>query len=297
MHPLVRLRAPDGQLHDLFPGDMIGRLATAALPIDDGRVSEAHAMVSLREGELRLIGLRGAFAVDGRPTAEVPLQEGLRIQLARGLWLVVEHVSLPDSVLGLESDSLPAQGLPGVCSVRPGPRLVRGWREDALAWIWSTGDDWTVRIGDAPPRSFGVGDTLRIGGEDLRVVALPLGLAGHTPTRQAGGVDAPMRIVARYDTVHIHREGEVVSAFGGIHARLVGELVSMGGSAPWRVLAAELWSGLTDDALLRSRLDVTLSRLRRRLRTARVRTDLVRSDGTGTIEILLYPHDHLDDQT
>jgi pSer/pThr/pTyr-binding forkhead associated (FHA) protein len=44
----VRLRLPDGSTTTLAPGDIIGRMASAALVLDDGRVSEAHAMVSLR---------------------------------------------------------------------------------------------------------------------------------------------------------------------------------------------------------------------------------------------------------
>lgn len=43
---------------DRAPGDLIGRLPGAALQIADPRVSEAHAMVSLRAGELVLLALR-----------------------------------------------------------------------------------------------------------------------------------------------------------------------------------------------------------------------------------------------
>ena len=37
------------------------------LHVDDARVSEAHALVSLRGRELQLLALRGRFAVDSTP--------------------------------------------------------------------------------------------------------------------------------------------------------------------------------------------------------------------------------------
>ena len=50
MHAHAILRDPQGHHHELVHGDVIGRVWSAALQLDDGRVSEAHAMVSLREG-------------------------------------------------------------------------------------------------------------------------------------------------------------------------------------------------------------------------------------------------------
>lgn len=68
MHACVHLASADGQIHVLGHGDLIGRLWSAALCLSDPRVSEAHAMVSLREGQLRLLALRGLFAIDGKPS-------------------------------------------------------------------------------------------------------------------------------------------------------------------------------------------------------------------------------------
>lgn len=297
MRPTARLRTPDGAVHALGHGDIVGRLRAAALCLDDGRVSEAHAMVSLREGELRLIALRGSFAVNGRPVAEVALVAGLGIQLARGLVVTVDSVRLPEEVLGVEGPGLARQALPGVASLLPGLRLQRGWQEGALARVWSTGDGWSLRTGDGAVRGVVSGDAVALPGGTVRFVAMPLGAAGRSATRRQGGVDAPLVLVATYEGVAVHRDGDVAVSFGGIQARLVGELVAMGGEAPWRVLAGELWPDLDDDALLRSRLDVTLSRLRGRLRGARVRTDLVGTDGAGSVGLLLYPHDRLEDRT
>lgn len=293
MRASARLRGPDGRWFELVHGDVIGRLVSAAMPLDDARVSEAHAMVSLREGELRLIALRGLFAVDGHPVGEATLRPGMRLFLAQDLAIDVEDVQLPTTVLGLEGPGLRRQMLPGVCSVVPGPRLVAGFVEDAAAWVWNDGDGWRVRRGQGPPENLRPGDTVG----ELVAVEIPILAAGQAATRRQGAVDAPLRIVARYDTVHIHREGEEVGVLSGLLARIVSELVAMGGPVHWATLASQLWPKETDPDVTRSRLDVNLSRLRRRLRELRLRADLVRADGAGSIELLAYAHDVIEDHT
>lgn len=295
MRACVRLRGPDDRWFELVPGDVIGRLASAAMPLDDARVSEAHAMISLREGELRLIALRGLFAVDGHPVSEVSLRPGLEILLAQDLAIEVVEVQLPPSVLGVEGPGLRRQILPGVGSVVAGPRLVSGFVPDAGAWIWSDGDGWRIRRGGGPPAALRAGDAIGVG--ELKAVEIPIGVAGQAATRRQGAVDAPLRIVARFDTVHLHREGAEVGLLSGLLARIVSELVALGGPVHWSTLAAQLWPKEPDPDVVRSRLDVNLSRLRRRLRELRVRADLVRTDGAGSVEIVTYPHDVVEDQT
>ncbi|MCB9741699.1 MAG: hypothetical protein H6741_02225 [Alphaproteobacteria bacterium] len=304
MRAYTCLRAPDGSLHELVHGDLIGRLSSAALCLDDGRVSEAHAMISLREQELRLIALRGALAVRGKPCSEVALEPGMKVLLARGLALVVEEVVLPEVVLGLEGEGLSRQVLPPVCSLllAPRPHLAKGWAGEADAWIWCAGEgpggsSWRVRRPGEGARGLEPGDTLELSGLRFQAVAVPLESAGQAATRRFGGVDAPLHIVASFDTVHIHRDGDVVMGLNGVLARVVSELVAFGGPVAWTVLAEQLWPREKDPTVLRPRLDVNLSRLRRKLREARVRTDLVRSDGAGQVELLLYPHDQVEDRT
>lgn len=301
--PAVRayalLRAPDGAFHELVHGDIVGRLWSAAMPLDDARVSEAHAMVSLRERELRLIALRGGLALEGRPVNEVTLQAGMEIMLARGLCIAVERVHLPGLVLGLEGPRLVRQVLPPVASLvaREGLRLVSGYVEPAAAWIWCTGASWRLRVGDQPARALEPGEVLTLAGEVVRTVAVPLDAAGQAPTRGGGGIEAPLRIHACFDTVHVHREGATVLVLGGLQARIVSELVALGGPAHWTVLAGLLWPRDPEPETMRSRFDVALSRLRRKLRDAHVRTDLVHTDGAGQVELLLYPHDVVQDRT
>ncbi len=76
MLPFVRIRTPDGTVHDVPHGGIVGRLGIASLPLHDPRISEAHALVSLRGGVLRLLALRGRFAVGNR-SAPVCMKGGL----------------------------------------------------------------------------------------------------------------------------------------------------------------------------------------------------------------------------
>lgn len=298
MQAFVSLRAPDGTQHDLVHGDLIGRLASAAMALDDARVSEAHAMISLREGELRMIALRGGLAVDGRAQSEVTLRDGVEVVVAKGLLIETLRVHLPERVLGIEIPGAGARPLASVASIVPhAPWVVAGHVETAVAWLWSTGSTWRCRRGSEPARSLEPGEVFEVGGHTLRVVSVPLAHAGLVATRAVGGVASPLRLAANFDTAHIHREGAAPLVLSGVQARIVSELVALGGPAPWKVVAELLWPGEDDVDLLRSRFDVALSRLRRRLREARIRTDLVHSNGTGHVELLLYPQDHVEDHT
>lgn len=298
MIPHVVLEDPAGQAHVLVHGDLVGRVWSAALPLDDGRVSEAHAMVSLREGQLQLIALRGRLAVDGEPATHIALRPGLELTLARGVNLRVQAVRLPAAVLGVEAPGLPRQVLPGVCSVllEPAPRLSAGWVDRAALHLWSTGERWMARVPGQVAHPVEAGDLLPVG-PGLRVVEIPLGAAGPEPTRRAGELDGPLTVVAAFDTVHVHRSDGAPVSFGGVQARLLSELVALGGPVAWDTLACELWPDEPESHVRRARLDTQLSRLRRRLRAAGVRADLVRTDGAGAVELFLYPHDRVDDRT
>jgi hypothetical protein len=299
MRTHVRVRAPDGLCYHLGHGDLIGRLWTAALTIDDARVSEAHAMVSLRGDTLKLLGLRGRFAIRDKPVTEVDLQPGLVVSLARGLELVVEDVVLPERVLALEGEGFARRVLAGVCSLvtRPHPQLVPGYRRGAAAHIWSAGDGWSVATADAEPRPLREGDALHLDGRTFTAVSVALSSAAGAETGMVDGVQAPLRLVAHFDTVHIQRAGEPTVALGGLPARILSELVTFGGPTAWTTVAGEIWRDVDDRHQLRHKWDVSLSRLRSKLRHARIRPDLVRADGSGNFELLLHPGDSVEDRT
>lgn len=298
MRPVVRLRLPDGTLSELEHGDVIGRVWSAGLVLDDPRVSEAHALISLREGAFWVLSLRRMLAFEGRAVAEIRLIPGARFEIADGLTLTVEEVELPDRVWTLEAEGLPRVVLPSVCSVRgrPRPQIVGRFEPNAPCVIWSTGESWRLRL-DGAERTLTAPDAFQVDGIGFRVVEEPAGTSGPGVTLLPGGVHAPLHVVAAFDTVQIHRDGEPVLMIVGVQARIVSELAQIGQPVSWRAVAAEVWPDEASDAALRKRWDVAIARLRVRLRTARIRADLLHADGSGNIELLLRPDDRVDDRT
>jgi len=298
MHATTTLRTPDGCLHTLGNGDIVGRLWSAALQLSSPHISEAHALISLRGGKLHLLALRGVFALDSKLVKDLVLAEGQRIAFARDLTVEVVEVSLPDVILGLEGDGLTRQPIPGVASLRlaPHPTLVPGARDGAAAVFWSTGDGWMVRV-DGQEQPLEPGWSLRHPGGHVRAVALKLAQAGQSPTRAMGRMDAPVRIETHWDTVHFHRDGHPTLTLTGHPARVVSELGTIGTAVTWEHVARQLWTDIEDRHLLRKRFDTVLARLRRKLRGAGVNPSIVRPDGNGNFSLVLRPSDTLDDRT
>lgn len=298
MRAFVVFRLPTGELRELENGDIIGRLWTAGLQLDDPRVSEAHALISLRGGDLTLLSLRRLVAVSGKPVSEVALTPGLRVALAEGLELEVEAVSLPEVVLWLDGPGLAPRALPGVCSLRVEPRveLVGGHVAGAAAWLWSTGLDWRLRVGAEADRPLRPDQPFEVRGRTFRARLRPLADTDGA-TRQEGGVRQPLRLVARYDSFHVHRAGQPVHVVSGTPGRILSELATLGGLVDWQVIASQIWPDEGDEWLLRRKWDVNLSRVRQKLRDGHVRADLMRSDGLGHLELVLYPGDEVVDET
>ncbi|MEN0068266.1 MAG: FHA domain-containing protein, partial [Myxococcota bacterium] len=167
------------------PGDLVGRLRSADLRIDDPRVSEAHAYVSLREGALRLLALRGGLAVDGRLLREVSLTQGQRILLAKGpppVELTVRDVVHPQVMLALRGGGFDDEVLTGRCLSILGPAplsLVEGYRPTAHAVLWTNGEGWMIRLGDEAPRTLVTGLVLPVANAQVEVVEVALRKA-HT---------------------------------------------------------------------------------------------------------------------
>ena len=295
--PHVHLRTSLGDELSLGHGDFIGRLWSAAWRIDDPRISEAHAAVSLRSDELRLLGLRGRLRVDEKVVAEVRLAPGLTVTLAEGIGFTVLSVAVPAEALAIETDGLPRMALRGTCSLYGGERgrVLPGLQPDAAAWVWGDGEQWSARIGGADSRPLVAGDEITLDNAVYRLVSIPRIAGGAGQTVVPGTPALPLRLVARFDTVHLSSDGELRAVLDGIPARIVSELVALGGPVRWQLLAEEVWGKELDAMTLRNRLDVALVRLRRVLRDGRLRADLVRMTGTGHIELLLHPLDRVED--
>lgn len=294
----ARIRLPSGQEVEARPGDFVGRLPSAAIRLNDPRISEAHALVSLRARTLKLLALRGRFAVSGVPLHEVVLEPGIVVQLAPDLALTVLEVVLPTTVLGLEGDLVPRQVLGPVTSLRltnGAPEIVPGFQPDADALLWSGGDGFLLRLRGELERKVDVGHAFSLGRLAFRLVAVPL-TSAEVDTTQRDDLDQALTLVVRYDSVHVQR-GKTVASIDGVPARVVTELAQIGVPVEWRTLARLLWPGEDDDGTLRMRFDRTMTRLRKRLVELGVRKDLVRTDGGGRFELLLGPDDRVRDET
>jgi hypothetical protein len=286
-----------GRRHHLKPGAIIGRCATADLLVPHPTVSEAHALVSHRGRSLKLLALRRWFHVDGKKRSEVSLAQGQVIELSPYAQLEVGAVQLPPSVLALEGlGAAPVELRSPVYSVAlAGRRLALhdGYRVDALAVIWSATDSWWIQVENGTPEEIVVGRSWTVGEGCLGAVGVESSAALSTVGLASM---APVRLVVRHDTVHLHPANNPPAVLSGIPARIVSELAALGAPAPWRVVAGEIWRGSEDDRLLRQNWDRNMRRLRAALRAAGVRPDLVRPDGRGNTELFLLPDDVLVDE-
>lgn len=276
---------------------MIGRASTSALLIDDPRVSEAHAIVSLRHGELYILALRRMVGFQGRPVSEVRLEPGIAIELADELTLTVEDVRLPDRISGLRTAGAVPCPLGSVASIHGGdpPRVAARFVPDADAHLWSLGHEtWRVRVGEGRPRTLAVGDGFDVGGHRFELCAIDRAAIDQPSTLGAGGVATPLRIVAHDDSVEIHRHNRPIVTVSGMGGRVLSELIAVRAPVAWEVISRELWHDSDEPTELRRRWDVTIGRLRARLREVGVRADLVRSDGSGQIQLLLYDSDRVE---
>lgn len=290
------IRCPDDTLVRLASGELIGRSWCASLQLDDPRLSEAHAMVSLRADRLKLLPLRGRLVVGGRRVDEVELRPGLDVLLAPDLSLHVVDVVLPATGPGLVGDGLPPTLLPGSAALafRPEPAVTTVHAKDARAWLWTHDGGYRVRV-DGTERPLPMGGSFVLEGRSFQLVELPV--ASELPTAERSVVDTGLRIVCRYESVHLFRQGRAPVLLDGISAQIVTELASFAAPVPWRMLGEALWGTSLDDQRLRKRLDGGLARLRGFLRKGGVREDLVRSGGRGQLELFLHPEDRVEDQS
>ncbi|MFO0745263.1 MAG: hypothetical protein U1F43_06225 [Myxococcota bacterium] len=299
----VSVRLPDGTAMELTPGDLVGRSARVALRIEDPRISEAHALVSLRGDALKLLALRGRLSCGGKALTEVALVPGARVLLGGFYALTVLDVRLPSEVLALElpDETVIVAGVLAFQGAAASPRFSAGFDPQAPAIVWASEAGVHVRRGageggpaDAVLRP---GDRIELPGVSGLVRLVATRLAERDTTAAPGRFDTPLRIVVHYDAVHVYpAEGQAVS-FDGFGARLLSEVAALPTPASWEVHARLLWPDESDALVLRQRWDQTTSRIRKRLRDGRIRADLLRSNRQGLIELFLGPDDRLEDHS
>jgi hypothetical protein len=295
--PGVRLQLPDGSLHDVPPGGLIGRHPMAALRLMDPRVSEVHALVSLRGRKLMLLAQRGLVEADGDRKADVELRPGQRIGLVAGITLTVVDIELPERILVIQgAGPAPVELAAPVYSLVTGPRLVPTWLKGAALHLWSDADGWWAQLAGEEEEPLSEGSVLEVDGHVLRVAGRRIADAGSAPTQVTGRVQPPLHIVARFDTVHIEQPGRAPAVIAGLGARIISELVDYGAPVPWELVARAVYPDIRDQVHLRTNWDRTLRRLRAMLRRKGVRDTLVRADGQGNIELVLRAEDAVVDE-
>jgi len=277
-------------------GALVGRLDSAALRIDDSAVSEAHALVSLRKGGLRLLALRRRFTVEGKTLGEVALRAGLRIELAPHTALSVVDLGLPEAMLGLVWADGEVPLLHDAASVVLHPEPHVAWRlvPQAAARLWRVGAGWRLQQGDQAAVELREGDRFTVGGVGFEARSVRLARSGASAT--VSPLD-PLELLVFYDTVHVCAAGRPVLVITGKQAQLITELALAGVPMEWATVARELWPRSDDDHQLRKRLDAVLSRLRRKLVQHAYRSDLVSPSGRGLLELRLGPRDRVSDRT
>ncbi len=282
----------------LQPGDLVGRLKSAAMCIEHPHVSEAHAYLSLRDGTLKLLALRGGLSIRGRLVREVTLAAGQQILIAHEQHLRVVEVHNPDLLLALQGPDGHRELLTGrAMSLVEGEGLVGQIVPDAALQLWTDGTGWVVqpRGGDRSPVRGG--DELHAYGACYRVVEIEVSGGAVPETGLVGRLSAPLQLEGFFDTIYIHREGFSSLVISGVTARMISALAEIRQPVGWAEIARQLWPEETYPDKLRKKWDILLLRLRRRLADAHVRTNLVQPDGTGNIQLVLEPRDRFVDRS
>lgn len=277
------------------PGEFIGRSDLAALCLDDPRVSEAHALISLRGGCLKLLALRGRFSVRGEVVAEAMLEPGLVIGFAPDLLVTCETISLPAQLVGVKVGGLPAMTLMGTTSfrLRESPKVLQGFDPGAELVFWPMGEQWRARVEGEDARTVVFGDTFEAGGRPVEIITVDLKHAAQTSTKL--GLRPPMRLHCADRRVRVEREGEQPVFIAGVPGRIFHSLLSRDLSATWRDVVSDVWPGdASTETALRRRFDAGLARLRGRIEELTGRDDFFQLDGTGLVIVALNESDSVE---
>lgn len=308
MQVFARFRLDDGRRAELSPESVIGRMTHAALRVDDPRISEAHALISLRGAELRLLALRGRVSVDGKPKTEVVLEPGVRVVLASFFGLTVEQVQLPEHIHAVLPEDTPGAALAaaGVVAIFPhaDPPLRLGFDPEAGAHVWTRKDDITLRVADpsdpegrSGDRSLAVGERFTVCGRAFRLVELARSLLETHPTADKGRFDTRLDLVLHFDSAHVHSSDGRSVVLDGLAARAISELHAIGTPVAWQELVRLLWPTEPAADTIRQRWDQLMTRIRMKLREAGLRSDLVRATRQGLVELVLGPSDTVTDKS
>jgi hypothetical protein len=287
---------PSGELCSVGPGALVGRAWTAEVRLADYRVSEAHAWVSLRDTGLQVLPLRGRVRLDGRDMQRVEVAVGQRLELAPEVAITVTQVVLPLDLQAISLDGGAAQVPAGTMSLvlEPAPHLRAGLDAQAAAIVFSDGASWFLQEPAGPSRLLESGVPLEVQGVAVTSVFVPVRTAQVPETDSRTSESPRLHLKSFYDSVHVWQDERSPLVMRGLAAKLVSELIALGGPAHWSIVAGELWADTDDREVLRHRLDVTTAKVRRLLHDAGYRRNLVTAHNTGHLELLMYPGDRVE---
>ncbi len=288
--PMVVFETGAGDRHPAYAGDLVGRGVRSAVPLEDPRISEGHALVSLRADGFFLLALRGTLWTGGRWGSEVALHPGLQVRLAEGVELRVHEVHVPDIILALEGvGDEPLVLRQATWSLRKDPLRVRAdFEGDADAWIWRTDGQWWARTGEAEGdiAPLEIGDVVRVGEHALPVVGVTVAAGREGQTIRTRSAHPPLAIEVLPSVTRIRSGDRMVELAGRSHDifRHTARLTEERGPVHWTEVAGAIWKvNPTPDNWYRNR-----ARLAARLRELGLPSDLVTVQ-QGHVRIDLRP--------
>ncbi|MEO0603222.1 MAG: hypothetical protein AAF211_17415 [Myxococcota bacterium] len=214
--PWVLVEAEDGAEFHLVAGDLLGRSPRSAVPLQDPRVSEAHALVSLRTDGFVLLALRGAVWTGERWGSEVALERGRHVKLAEGVTFRVKDVQLPHALLAL----LGLTEEPRVLNAPQWSLFAHPLRAEprfdssADAWVWASDGLWWRRLEAEEAAPLDIGDRFTLGGRRIEAVGVQL---------DEGRVSATVTERGRYPALDITIGDELTTVrIAGREVRITG---------------------------------------------------------------------------
>ena len=281
---LVRFSGAAGQSETtqlmLAAGDLIGRHACCALRMDHPSSPLVAAAVVRRGRRMFLEGQHDRLVVSGRRSRRVRLRAGIRIDIPTASLFIDEVMRPAQSMAVAIGDHLPQELVAPFYSLRGGPKpdLLPGEIESPDALIVDSADGWRIAVGQGPTDPLLPGRIWQIAGTTLRTSTVWL----DQPPLQEPGEPLQLEFDAG-GSVRIRRATRHRVTLRGGPAKLLHTLQRAGGvTAPADLEHA---TGSTVAEVLDDMSDL--------LRAHGLRSNLVRPDGLGGIELFLNSFDRV----